>query len=195
MKHLSEYALIVVDMDGTLYAQPPLRLCMAFELGAHHLLNPRRIGDLSLLREYRALLGEREHAKIDKLAARFKRHPDDVREIVRLWMEERPLKWIPRFRNRSLIARLERLKAAGARVVVFSDYPAEHKTKVIGLRVDGVYCATDARIDAPKPDPKGLEIIATDFGAGPEEMLVIGDRPEKDGACAARFGADFLLHR
>ena len=49
--------------------------------------------------------------------------------------------------------------------------------------------------DRRKPDPAGLECIARSFGVPPSEVLVIGDRVDKDVEVARRAGATAIRVR
>ena len=76
---------------------------------------------------------------------------------------------------------------------VLSDYPTKDKLEALGVTVDAEYGPDDARIDALKPSPKGLYVIMEDTKTAPEDILMIGDRKEKDGEFARAARVDALI--
>ncbi|MDR1304497.1 MAG: hypothetical protein LBK76_04655, partial [Verrucomicrobiales bacterium] len=119
--------------------------------------------------------------------------PEEVRLLVEQWLQKRPLKWLRFFRDKKLIGQLNDLRRQGAKVFIFSDYPAQDKAAKIGLAADGVFCSSDADIGALKPSAKGLAVIAEKMSCRKNEMLMLGDRYEKDGRCAENFSIDFVI--
>ena len=67
------------------------------------------------------------------------------------------------------------------------------KLKAMNVIVEGIYDPDDKRIDELKPSSKGLKVIMDDTGIMPEDILMIGDREEKDGMCAKGAGVDSLI--
>ena len=203
LNRIDNYRAIVCDMDGTLYFQAPVRAAMLLELLAWHALHPWRAGDLLILRSFRKL---RESAELaasrdfdtEQYVLTAKKHkttPEHVRALVERWMQKKPLKWLRLFRDRKLLARLDGLRKRGAKIIIFSDYPAQEKTDAIGLCADGVFSASDPEIGELKPSPKGLAVIAEKMSLDKSDMLMLGDRHEKDGECAANFSIDCLILR
>ena len=129
----------------------------------------------------RALSKER-NVPVDRLAA-----------IVKKWIYDDPLSALYAARDEELIGVMERLREEGKKVLILSDYPAVDKLKALGILADGVYCSADEKIGALKPSPKGLMVIADDFSADKADMIMVGDRHEKDGAAAENFGCDYLI--
>jgi putative hydrolase of the HAD superfamily len=48
-------------------------------------------------------------------------------------------------------------------------------------------------IGSMKPDPKGLKVILSDIGLKSEEVLMVGDRYEKDGLAAKACEMDYII--
>ena len=201
LNKIGDYRSIVCDMDGTLYFQAPVRAAMMLELLAYHAVHPWRAGDLLILRSFRRL---RESAELVEsrdfdrgqyllTAQKCKTTPGHVRAVVEQWMQKKPLKWLRLFRDGTLIERLNGLRRQGVKIIVFSDYPAEEKTVEIGLCADGVFSASDRDIGELKPSVRGLAVIAEKMSLKKSEMLMIGDRHEKDGKCAENFSIDCLI--
>jgi len=179
-KKLGEYRLIILDMDGTLYYQFPLRICMCIELALYYSFHIRRIAELFMIRRYRK---KYEKGILEKETP-----------VVLHWMQEKPLRYIALFRDRKLISLVRRLREQGAKIVVYSDYPVRKKiTALSGLTTDYFFCAADACIQCLKPDAQGLNNILHITGEAAGNSLFIGDRYEKDGKCAENAGMDYII--
>ncbi|MDR0453174.1 MAG: HAD family hydrolase [Deferribacteraceae bacterium] len=169
-KKLSEYRLVILDMDGTLYYQLPLRLCMCAELVFYYAVHIHRIAELFMLRKFRKSY---ESGVLEKGPPAIER-----------WMLEKPLRYIALFRDRKLLRLIRRLRENGAKIVIYSDYPVQKKVGVLpDLTADYCFCAADTSIQCLKPDVKGLNNILRITGETVTNGLFIGDRYEKDGKC------------
>ena len=201
---------VVFDLDGTLYRQPPLRRRMLVELALAPLSGPRRA--LSTMRILKAFREEREHLRAlgqpaeslaelqySRPAARLGVPVGDVRRVVEDWMFQRPLRHLAPCARPALAPSLERLRAAGLALGVFSDYPVEQK--LVALGVQGAFAvrldATDPAINAFKPHPWGFAVAAERLGCAPAETLYVGDRLDVDveGAHAAGMHAAWIGRR
>ncbi len=134
-----------------------------------------------------------EDAQYGYLAQKMGVGKDTVRKTVETWMYERPLKAVSDTRDTGLLEIIEELKGRGIKILIFSDYPIEDKIKALDITVDGMYAATDKRLNELKPSPKGLNLIMEDFGFAKEDILMIGDRMVKDGQAAINAGCDYLI--
>ena len=66
-------------------------------------------------------------------------------------------------------------------MVIYSDYPAEHKCKALGLSGIPCFDSTAPSIDVLKPDPKGIEVILREMGVTDRRKAVmIGARQGRD---------------
>ena len=192
---------IIFDVDGTLYDQKRLRLCMLFEMMICILLRPWFLKDLKLLWDFRRqrerntlnLEGDIDNQQYLSVARSSRVTPKKIRELVSDWMFERPLKYLPSCRYPGVLELFSNLKQRGIGIGVFSDYPSEAKLTVLGLSADIMVCSTDKNVDRLKPDPKGLLITAEKLGTPVGECLFIGDRDEKDGECARGGGMRYLI--
>jgi HAD superfamily hydrolase (TIGR01549 family) len=179
-KNLQDYDAVVTDMDGTLYYQTPLRICMAFELVCYYLTHINRIRELFTLRNYR-----KSHEKGCFV---------EPEKIIDFWMQEKPLKYIYFFRDKKLLALLHKMRVAGAKIIVYSDYPVAKKIQVLEqLHADYCFCGSDAVIRCLKPDSSGIKKIVRMVGLPVKNMLFIGDRYEKDGKCAEGADMDYII--
>jgi len=96
-----------------------------------------------------------------------------------------------------LRALLERFKSDGGRLAIVTDLVLDvqlRKLEALGAfaLVDAV--ATSEEAGADKPDPTVLRLALERLGAGegPADVLVLGDRDDKDGAAARAMGLRFL---
>jgi len=193
---------VLFDVDGTLYHQEPLRLCMALELAALPLrarpASARRTwGAIRAFRRVREDLrdlgaGEAPLARLQfQLAAeRQQTEVDGVEAAVSEWIYQRPLKYLRRCRRAGIESFLGYLASRGIPAGVFSDYPAREKLEALQLaeKISLVACATDAEINAFKPHPRGFVWACERWGLEPTEVLYVGDRPEVDALGAANAG-------
>lgn len=187
------------DLDGTLYAPLPVKLAMGAQLA---LVGRDALPVIRAFRRRHEDLRERglegaESAfdlQIELAAEDLDRPPREVERVVREWMIERPGPWLRRFRRRGLLAELVAFVAAGGRAALVSDYPASRKLEVMGLRHLFEVVVANGEPGGPrklKPAPDGYLAAARALGLEPEECLVIGDRPDADGAAARAAGMAF----
>ena len=197
----SPIRLVVFDLDGTLYDQNCLRRRMLRELGLYCLRHPRAVGlfrVIGVFRRARERLAEEQASNIAQLqyerpAAKLAMRPEAVAEVIREWFEERPLRHLECCRYASIDQVFESLRGSGRQVGVFSDYPVRDKLRALNLEADLVAAAVEAEIDRLKPHPAGLERLMRRAGATPEQSLMIGDREDRDGACARNAGVRYLI--
>ena len=179
-KKLCDYRLIILDMDGTLYYQAPLRFCMCIELMLYYAVHLCRISELVMLYKFR------------------KSYESGVLEqgnhIIEYWMQEKPLRYIRMFRDKKLLSLIRQLREKGGKVAIYSDFPVMQKIKILrDLTIDYAFCAADPVVQCVKPDPAGLKNILRIAGEIAENSLFIGDRYEKDGKCAENAGVDYII--
>lgn len=193
-------ALVVFDVDGTLYDQRALRWRMACELLGHAAWR-LDLQVATVLRRYRRLreqFGQAEQPGFEArlvaaTAAASGCTAPRVQAIVDEWILHRPLPFLARCRYPGLTDLFTGLRRSGRTVGVLSDYPAAAKLQALGLDADLVVSATDADVQALKPHPQGLECLMRRAGAGAAQTLVIGDRIDRDGRVARRVGARCLI--
>lgn len=198
MTPFRRHRLVVFDVDGTLYRQPPVRRAMvrALALDAASRFSLRRLLVVRDYRRRREVLADREHA-FDE--ARLRRDTaealgldaGEVDRIVTNFIDTRPLPLLRPARVAGVQPLFAALRAAGVTVAALSDYPAAAKLEAMDLRADIVVAAAEA--GAQKPDPRGLAMVLERAGVRPDEALMVGDRADRDGLAAERAGTAFLL--
>ena len=193
-------ALVVFDVDGTLYNQRLLRTLMARDLLLHTVAK-RDLGVVSTLRAFRRIrerLGEQEAGDFERLslagtAAAVGGSPEAVHATVTEWMEVRPLPYLARCRYPGVIELFAGLRRQGKTIGILSDYPARAKLAALGLCADHLVSAGDDGVGFLKPHTRGLELLMEKARAGAQSTVVIGDRPERDGLVARRLGVRALI--
>ena len=195
-----EVKLVVFDVDGTLYDQRGLRFCMLREmlLFALRNLEARFIQILRVYRQTREHLGESQQEDFEpELIARTATIVGCREELVRAtaeeWLERRPLRHLIRYRYSGLPELFTRLRLQDKKIGIFSDYPAQRKLEAMGLHADFVVCATDKEVGVLKPHPRGLHVLMEQAGVKPEQVVMIGDRAERDGLAAKAANARVLI--
>jgi len=201
MHDRGSYDAWLIDLDGTLYWQTPVRLLMAAELV---LLAPHRIRTVRRFRQEQerirrepvvsAANGCPYEVQLDRTAAALKCSPASVAAVIHQWMERRPGKWLHLFRRRGLLDEIAAFRAAGGKTALVSDYPAA--TKLAGMGIAGLFDVVVANGEtggpaALKPDPAGYLQAAALLGSLPAKCLVIGDRDNADGEAARQAGMAF----
>jgi HAD superfamily hydrolase (TIGR01509 family) len=136
--------------------------------------------------------------QIQRSATALACRPEDLTEIVRSWMEQRPAKWLRLFRRRALLREIEAFRAAGGKTALVSDYPASIKLAGMGISPLFDVVVASGEPGGPqslKPDPAGYLLAAQRLHADPARCIVIGDRDDADGEAARRAGMAFRLVR
>ena len=191
----NKYDLYVFDVDGTLYYQNKLRLIMGKRLLMYYLLHPLKFKDLIIIKNFRSL---RENAKdtnglFDITAKKCNVSVSRVNEVIKKWIYENPIDALIASKDDKLLAIIDKLKANGKTVAIWSDYEADDKLKALQLSTDYVYTAEQERVGELKPSPKGLNLIMSDLNVPKDKTIMIGDRMVKDGEAAKKAGCDYLI--
>ena len=171
MKRLNDpqVAGVLLDVDGTLYRQLPLRARMILELIKFILRHPvQGLKTAFVLREFRANreslrgtqrpLGSLEQLQYEKVATRMNVPVTLVRDTVEEWVILKPLKHLRRYRRRGIERFLKQCRDNGVKVGVLSDYPSSMKLEAMGISswFSLNLCSTDSEINTFKPSPVGI---------------------------------------
>lgn len=200
-----DYPVVVFDLDGTLYYQKQLRVVMAKRLVCYYLAHPFRIKELFIVKRFRQVrenwnritsslpdmsLDEAQYSYVAEAMHTTKKN---VEAVILRWIYENPLDAVAAAKDETIARVIETLKKKERKTAVFSDYPTEDKLNALGISVDLSVGATDERLNELKPSPKGLVLIMNDLNVAAEDILMVGDRFEKDGLSAKAAGCDYLI--
>jgi len=196
---------ILFDVDGTLYAQQPLRCRMVYELVKSFCRSP--LETLATTRYLQAFRRERETLRdVDpgcELELWQYRLPSEkygldekrLRVVVADWIHQRPLRYLKGCRRDDLDTFLLAARQHGVKLGTYSDYPAAAKVAALGLadHFDLHLCSTEPQINRFKPAPNGILAACDHWQVEPGSLLYIGDRAAVDGAASDAAGCHFLL--
>jgi HAD superfamily hydrolase (TIGR01549 family) len=192
------HAAWLVDLDGTLYSAPPVRLCMLGELslgGWRVLPTLRRFrSEQEQLRRSQNEPGDPYRVQIERTALACGITAAEVERRVEEWMLERPAKWLWLFRRSALLEELATFRRGGGRLALVSDYPARAKLAALGCGELFDAVVASGEVGGPrwlKPHPDGYLMAAERLGVSPARCLVLGDRVDADGEAARRAGMTF----
>ncbi|MBU2547916.1 MAG: HAD family hydrolase [Proteobacteria bacterium] len=192
---------VLFDVDGTLYDAARLKRIMMGRILLHLAGRPRDYPIVRMIKSFRAVREELAGGRFEDLegeqyrlcAARTGAAPEQVRAVIEEWMHRRPLPFLRACRFPFVRRFWDGLDRSGVRIGVVSDYPAVEKLERLELEARVVVCATDPDVGALKPDPRGFLNAAERMGLDPSDILVIGDRMDRDGEAASRAGMSCLI--
>lgn len=179
---------VAFDIDGTLYPQFRLNTRILFHFiryvnvfyhfqRVRHQL--RRTAPLPNLIRYQAILmSERMKCSTEQAA--------ETLDSIAYSGLEKYFNNIKPFKN--VEATFARLKAAGYKIAILSDFPPEQKGEMWGLRS---YCdkiLSAEKIGALKPSKYTFGILAMELGLEPQEILYVGNHAKYDIAGAKNAG-------
>jgi HAD superfamily hydrolase (TIGR01509 family) len=196
---------ICLDLDGTLYLQPELRMAMASRLVKNLLVNPRSgfavLRILSAYRDAQESLREEvpeieiSRAQEELTCQRTGAPRDVVAHCIKTWFEDAPLPLLSRYVRPGLVAFLREARSRNIKLAVVSDYPAAAKLKALEVTeyFDSVVCAQDPEVQRFKPDPRSLHVTLQRLEVAGENALYVGDRPSVDAEAARRAGIRSII--
>jgi len=208
MLHLETTKAVLLDVDGTIYRQAPVRARMALEMVSFFLatLSPirlvRLVRRIMYFRRYRERLrtvgrpsGSLEKMQYSEPANKLGEEVASFRDTIVEWILQRPLRHIAKARRHGVGRFLRLLEAHDIKTGAFSDYPVREKLEALHLvhHFTVMLCATDSDINAFKPHPAGFLRACEVWNLNPSEVLYIGDRPDVDAAGARAAGMPCLI--
>ncbi len=204
--HREHLKAVILDVDGTLYHQRPVRRAMFWRLLRACVRHPvQGFITLRVLRAYRRAQdalrapgregGDLSMAQERLAAAWTGVEPRLVRERVARWMEQESLASVARSVREGLLDFLQAARHSGLRLGVFSDYPPARKLEAMRVAhlFDVVVCAQDTDVQRFKPNPRGLTVALRRLGVEKHQALYVGDRPEVDAPAAHAAGIPCII--
>lgn len=194
------YKFWVLDFDGTLYRQFPVRLFMLLWLLAYYFFHPWRLKELLILYSYRkshekVFLDSSEEfyqLQLERIARQYHVQPQMVLDLIELWMTKRPVGCIRMWQRKRVVRYIAAGQRRGIRMVIYSDNAVQGKLEALDFVPDYAFWSNDGIVRCMKPNPQGLERILSFLQIVRGEVLYIGDRDDKDRLCAERVGIDYL---
>jgi phosphoglycolate phosphatase/putative hydrolase of the HAD superfamily len=185
---------ILFDLDGTLYDQKKMRLCMLYDLIIYYIARPGKLQELRIIYHFRKMrdtmtdgenLNEEQYLSVSR---HLGIKQDAVKNIITRWIEERPLRFMRRCRYPYIPQLFQEIASRDLKIAIVSDYPVTKKMHALGLHADVMISSVDSDVNHFKPHPKGFLLAAKRLGLQNDECLVIGDRDDKDGLAADNAG-------
>ena len=132
---LASAAGVLLDVDGTMYRQPPLRARMLLEILKYTLRHPLQGSKMAyILKEFRAnrdslrrvstFSGSLEELQYVQVASKMKMPVALIKEIVDEWILSKPLRFLRKFRRPGIDVFLQRCREHAMKIgvngIVFS---------------------------------------------------------------------------
>lgn len=198
----NNYKIWILDFDGTLYYQLPVRVIMGCWLMFYYLLHPFRLKEFFFLLEYRKLKenltdivlsnNQQNELLINRLCEKYHVVSNDMIATIKMWFETKPRFFIFKFQRRKFINTIREYQKKGVLMVIYSDNPLQEKLEAISFTPDYYFDSNHAIINCMKPNTQGLNNIIKILKKEPEEFLYIGDRYDRDGTCAKNAGISYF---
>jgi HAD superfamily hydrolase (TIGR01549 family) len=198
--HLSNYKLLIFDLDGTLYDQRCLRFKMLIALIIRLLTFRINIIDIRIISTFRK---QRERHKgyssltletdqLDWCSAKLGLPVSKIQHTIEELMYKLPLKYLKSTLYKGVHDFISILKDKGYSIAIYSDYPVDDKLEALGLIADKTFCSTDRNIGSLKPNNAALLTICQFFNCSTEDAIFFGDRDDTDGESARMADIKFV---
>lgn len=196
---------ILLDVDGTLYHQFPVRLLTLWSCFRRHFKQLAHFcRSLKIIYIFRQALEElrSQEEKTDirtRQIAYTAQKSGETKEVIERVVEEymfkRPLPYLKPFRRKGMLKFIKAAHASGFAIGVISDYPCKEKLKHLGIDryVSSTVSSYDTNVGELKPALRSFLLSSNNLNVAPKNILYIGDRVDTDGAGAVRCGMRFLL--
>jgi FMN phosphatase YigB (HAD superfamily) len=165
------------------------------------IFRPFRIKEILVIRYFRKIRDNEDLLKnknfkdvqYELISNKFKISVEETKSIIDFWLMKKPLKYLNLCKDKDFGEIIDSLHEKKITIIVYSDYPALEKVKALNIKADYVYSSEDENILSLKPSPKVLECINKNLNLSFSDMLIVGDRYEKDGKLAERYNVDFII--
>lgn len=180
----------IFDVDGTLYNQLRMRLKMLLTLLFYYLLHLKDLKELLAVYYFRKYREAEENRALNMdglyslVGKRLHISPQSVEAAIQKWMFEVPLKIIQDCAYNEVIAFARKMHAEGKTIIIYSDYPADEKLLRLDMPNDHVFVSGSKQLPEVKPCAIAMDHILAVTQFSSDDLIFIGDRPEKDGVSA-----------
>ena len=196
----SEIQLLVFDLDGTLYNKRGLPLCLmwACRRSLSMLLAERKAR-----KQLKGVWFGSEDAFCSALFSAMAKFCSSTEQQAQDWYNS---VYMPAMvavlqhcytADDFLLSQLPLWRAEGKRLAVYSDYGEVaaklHAVGIAPLLFDGLFSAPS--LGGLKPASEGLVAVLRHFGTAPCNALMVGDRPDTDGAVAKSLGVKYIQYK
>jgi HAD superfamily hydrolase (TIGR01549 family) len=192
-----EVKAIVLDFDGTVYFQKPVQIYNLLRIILAISVKPRVVSDIRIIQKYRRMRERYSDSNLpilrveDDLAAEVNMSVDKIRLLRDYWLIDSQSLAIQIFQRNALLRKISQLQRQGVAIILWSDYPTAEKSKRLKLHPDVNLCSEDPRIRFAKPSAEGLFYVIESLKLKTNEVILIGDRDDRDGKAAAAAGINY----
>jgi len=173
------------DLDDTLFPERTYVLS-GYAAVAHHIANEYALRPEDVLRQLLAIEAAGNQGRVfnEWLKGRDPRdRQQTVGRLVDIYRSHRPSISLPT----GVLQMLESLRNAAYRLAIVSDGPLESqraKVEALGLErfVDRIILTDEWGTDFWKPHQRAFELLESDWGSSPADLVFVGDNPTKDFA-------------
>ena len=190
--NLGEIDAVAFDIDGTLYRNSSLYL----RLVPHYLANLRFFRKYNAVRKelrakpenaegYTDFFATQKELLAQKLMCTPEQAEQQLDKIVYSGLEH----YFRRIRPCTAALKLIcRLKQAGMKIALLSDFPPEQKGEIWGIRKECDLLLSTEEIGALKPSEKPFKVLSDKLGIPPQKILYIGNSHNYDVAGPSKLG-------
>ncbi len=193
-----EVKAIILDFDGTVYFQKPVQLYNLIRIILTLTSKPIVISEIRIIQKYRKMREKYSESQIpilrveDDLAAELNQSIERIKYLRDYWLIHSQSLAIKLSQRVLLLRKISQLQRYGVQIILWSDYPTAEKSKRLKLFPDRTFCSEDLSIQFAKPSGKGLLYIIETLHLRKNEVILIGDRDDRDGKAAATAGISYF---
>lgn len=193
-----EVKAIILDFDGTVYFQKPVQLYNLVRIILTISVKPRTIRDIKIIHKYRKMRESYSESstpilKVEyDLAAELNQSVEKIKFLRDYWLIHSQSFSIKLFQRVFLLRKISQLQRDGIVVILWSDYPTTEKSQGLKIVPDYSFCSEDSTIRFAKPSGAGLLHIINRLQLKKDEVILIGDRDDRDGKAAAAVGISYF---
>lgn len=188
ISNFGDIKVVAFDIDGTLYEEKKLNSRIIF----HFLAHLRFFSHYGLARVDLRKRDDYENftaAQAEMMAKRLHCTPEQAQAKLDKIVYVGLRKYFKRFDcakgSRELIIRL---KEAGVKIALLSDFPPEQKGDIWGLKPYCDLLLGSEEVGALKPSPKAFLVMAERFGVSTSEIFYIGNNHKYDVVGPKKIG-------